>query len=602
MTGVGTWSALITLPRFVAHGALIYNPAADHWKVMLFAGGFEESQGTRPDLRRSYLWDPDTNTFTDQLFALLSTTDRADPFCSHHCHLKDGRLLVMGGATYEVMGGSVRATWIFDPTTETWSRAGDMAFDRWYPTSVALPDGGVLVASGRPTTGGATRIVAEMEVFDPDTLAWSTLPASANRLMDVYPSLHLVPAGPHAGKIIYTGTHDGDRLGPAQTAMFDPRSASWTELGPLTADRRQGFSVQVPPAETARFLVFGGGHLADSDTAEMIDLLAPVLAWRRVGGMRYERSNANGVILPNGKVFAFGGRTSLGDSVLAGEIFDPTTGGWIETADMQQERGYHSVGVLLPDGRVLCAGEEPNMEIYSPPYIAEPSRPEITSVLRELHYGDRFTIATPSAPSIDRVVLIRPIAMTHQTDSEQRYVRLSFMLTDSGSLLATAPANPNLAPPGFYMLFVVDAAGTPSVAKFIQLLPRVFLPPKLVKDVKDLKEKEKEIKDFKDKDKDFKELKEKELKDKDKDLKEKDHKDKDKEKEKDFKELKDKDKELPEGGFEGLPHFIPKTLRPDLTAVAIAREPALPTQEEIEAAKAERDQHDQRRPKKPKGK
>ena len=110
----------------------------------------------------------------------------------------------MGGALY---GGGhargIKATWIFDPVSETWDRVGDMAKGRWYPTSVVLPDGKVLVFSGWDNNQD---VVPEVEIFDPDAETWAPLPSSANKSLEIYPSMHLVPSGPHAGKIFYSGT------------------------------------------------------------------------------------------------------------------------------------------------------------------------------------------------------------------------------------------------------------------------------------------------------------------------------------------------------------------------------------------------------------
>ena len=58
--------------------------------------------------------------------------------------------------------------------------------------------------------------------------------------------------------------------------------------------------------------------------------------------------------------------------------------------------------------------------------------------------------------------------MTHSNNMEQRYVPLNFS-TGSGSLTASTPANTNVAPPGFYMFFIIDGAGVPSVAKMVRL-------------------------------------------------------------------------------------------------------------------------------------
>lgn len=494
-TEIGSWSGVANAPCFAVHGALVYNPVTDTWKVMLFGGGAEANSpptGAK-DLRKSYLWDPASQEFSSQDFTLLDASDLADPFCAHHCLLPDGRLLVMGGSIYGgPHGKGIRTAWIFNPVTESWSRADDMAFERWYPTSVMLSDGKVLVASGRPATAAP---IPEMEVFDPVTDAWTTLPSGANKSLAIYPSLHLVPAGPHAGKVFYTGARWAGGSGrnswsPPDTALFNATANTWSDVGAHVVDNRtEGFSVLLPPAECARFLVFGGGVTAsdgDPDSAEVIDLLATSPQWERVPDMHHERTNVTGVVLPNGGVFVFGGHDTYkwdasngaDHHVYVCEIYDPSTTGWVETARMAKPRQYHSVGILLPDGRVLCAGgvfpgasprDQENMEIFSPPYMNEPSRPSISSAPASIDYGICFDVGTAETAPIDRVVLIRPMAVTHHTDSEQRYVGLRFRVMNDSTLQVDSPDSGALAPPGYYMLFLVDAYGTPSVARFIRV-------------------------------------------------------------------------------------------------------------------------------------
>ena len=77
---------------------------------------------------------------------------------------------------------------------------------------------------------------------------------------------------------------------------------------------------------------------------------------------------------------------------------------------------------------------------------------------------------TPDAASIKTAVLIRTGAATHFFDQNTRYVPLSFQAT-SGGLTLTAPVDGNSAPPGYYMLFMVNSAGVPSIAPFVQVLP-----------------------------------------------------------------------------------------------------------------------------------
>ncbi|MGH2543786.1 MAG: galactose oxidase-like domain-containing protein, partial [Ardenticatenaceae bacterium] len=184
-------------------------------------------------------------------------------------------------------------------------------------------------------------------------------------------------------------------------------------------------------------------------------------------------------VLPTGQVLVTSGSQGTEPNttpVYAAELWNPGTETWATLAAAQMARTYHGTGLLLPDGRVLVAGsggccgapDQYNAEIFSPPYLFAGARPQIDAAPTEIGYGSPFVVETGEAASIARVALIRPAAVTHTTNMEQRYVPLAF--TPSGNTLTvTAPAQGNIAPPGYYMLFIVDANGVPSVAAWVRL-------------------------------------------------------------------------------------------------------------------------------------
>jgi len=198
--------------------------------------------------------------------------------------------------------------------------------------------------------------------------------------------------------------------------------------------------------------------------------------------MAFPRSHHNLTILPDGTVLVVGGgRNTDGmdqaQAVYEAELWSPETETWSTMARMQVPRLYHSTALLLPDGRVLVAGggrfQDPQLdqlraEIYSPPYLFGGARPTITLAPGRAAYGSTFVVTTPDASDITRVSLVRLGAVTHSFDQDQRFLNLGFQPGD-GSLTIDAPANANLAPPGYYMLFVVNSAGVPSVAAFVRL-------------------------------------------------------------------------------------------------------------------------------------
>jgi len=152
---------------------------------------------------------------------------------------------------------------------------------------------------------------------------------------------------------------------------------------------------------------------------------------------------------------------------------------WTTMASMHTPREYHSTALLLPDGRVVESGmgadfgnvpDERSAEFYSPPYLFKGARPTLTQAPAQIHYGQSFTVATPDGASIAKAVLIRTGAVTHFFDQNTRYIPLSFQQV-TGGLSLTAPANGIQAPPAFYMLFLVNSSGVPSVAPIVQVLP-----------------------------------------------------------------------------------------------------------------------------------
>jgi hypothetical protein len=147
---------------------------------------------------------------------------------------------------------------------------------------------------------------------------------------------------------------------------------------------------------------------------------------------------------------------------------------------------YHSIALLLPDGRVVTASgnpppygqlpqwlEQPNeelkIEVYSPPYLFAGPRPTIANVATEWTYGQPVTIGTPQAGNIRWAQLIRNGVTTHSFDNSQRLVDLPIDSQAQAKVNVTAPPSPTVAPPGWYMLFLVDNGGVPSVATWIHV-------------------------------------------------------------------------------------------------------------------------------------
>jgi hypothetical protein len=297
--------------------------------------------------------------------------------------------------------------------------------------------------------------------------------------------MHLLPNG----KVFYSGATTTSRL-------FDPASSTWTTVATTkySGSRTYGTSVLLPLTPTNSYapkvLILGGGG-PSTNTTELIDLSAPTPAWTFGPNMSQPRIEMSGVMLPNGKVLALGGSLNDEDTATASlnaDLYDPVNNVMTSAGANVYPRLYHSVALLLPDASVWVAGGNPtrgtyeqHVEIYKPAYLFDSTgaaavRPSIGSVTGTISYGTPFTVQTPDAAAISQAVLVRSGSPTHAFDQEQRLVGLSFT-TSAGALTVTAPPNGNIAPPGYYMLFLLNTNGVPSVAKFVKLGTGAPPPP-----------------------------------------------------------------------------------------------------------------------------
>jgi hypothetical protein len=180
--------------------------------------------------------------------------------------------------------------------------------------------------------------------------------------------------------------------------------------------------------------------------------------------------------LPDGKCVVFGGsKQGTTSYVYSPEMFDPVTETWQSLTPCTVPRGYHSVAILLSDGRIWTAGNTPNTtirefrtEIFSPWYVSE-SRPTITSVPNVGDYGGQITIRSPDAPSIDKISLVRLQSTTHHYDANLRFIWLKKLSKTADTVFAEAPLNSMIAPFGYYMIHIINESGVPSPGKIIKI-------------------------------------------------------------------------------------------------------------------------------------
>src|SRR4029077_17459710 len=341
----------------------------------------------------------------------------------------------------------------------------------------------MLVISGWINT--TVGINVEPQVWQNATASWRYL-TTAHLALPFYPFMFVAPNG----KVFWAGPQKA-------TQYLDVTgTGAWSSVGNSNFGiRNWGSSVMY---DDGKVLLVGGSPCAPyatncttypTETAEIIDLNSPTPTWQYTGSMvTGGRKLHNATLLPDGKVLVTGGsrgnedpNTQPSNPAYESEMWDPATGTWTTMASLTKIRSYHSVALLLPDGRVLSAGGTfggASAEIYSPPYLFHGSRPTISSAPASVGYGQSFFVGTPNATNISKVTLLALPSVTHGFNMGQRIIRPSFSLA-TGGLNVTAPLNGNIAPPGYYMLFILNGNGVPSVARIIQVTTSIptWVPP-----------------------------------------------------------------------------------------------------------------------------
>ena len=471
----GKWGPLVNWDIVPLHMHLLPNGK-------LLAWGKFEPGGTMMGMPR--LWDPASGPPTSAIQVPVDTM----LFCAGHAFMPDGRLLISGGHKQDDKG--IDVTNIFDPTTGAFVQGlPKMAFGRWYPTVTELPDGRMLTMAGRDSAGA---VVTTPEIWENNQ--WVTLPGAGTLEIPYYPRNFIDPKNGYvfmAAERVMSRWFDPDGTGVSsgRGRWINGPSHIWG------FNRDYGTAAMYEPG---KILVVGGGGYSSwptpdpksatpTDIAEKIDLNAATPAWQPAGTMSVPRRHLNSTILPDGQVLITGGTSgggfvniNEGLATKAAEEWNPSTNQWTTLAANAVMRVYHSVSILLPDATVLHGAsgnamvgavpvpDEANHEIFSPPYLFKGARPTITSAPTSVGYGQTFTIATPNAAQVTTVRWTHIGTVTHAFDFGQRANTLTFTATATG-VSVTAPSGPNLAPPGYYILFILNRNGVPSTGKIIKV-------------------------------------------------------------------------------------------------------------------------------------
>ena len=465
---VGRWDPVFALPNVAIHTHLLPNGKVLFWGRRDDPTGSMDQHACTP-----YVWDPATGTTVATPQPTRADGSTVNLFCAGHAFLPDGRLLVAGGHRSD--GDGIDYAGLYDHRADDWTPLPKLNGGRWYPTATTLADGRVLVISGSAAVDGTIVVDAVPEIWDGS--AWH--PTVDFVGLPLYPRMHLAPDG----RVFMAGSN-------ATTYLLDTAgSGAWTPVSARpNGERQYGPSVMYEPGKV---LYVGGGNDAGTDlpsaATARIDLNVSEPAWQPAAPMAFRRRQHNATLLPDGTVLVTGGTggpgfndLSPGSPVHAAELWDPATDTWTTLAEEAVDRCYHATAVLLPDATVLSAGggelmvgATPNApadthrdaQILHPPYLFRGPRPTITAAPDEIVLGAAFAIEVGD-PDIAKVSLLGAASVTHTFDANQRFVPVPFTVA-STIVTATPPASPAVLVPGPYQLFVLSAAGVPSLARMV---------------------------------------------------------------------------------------------------------------------------------------
>jgi hypothetical protein len=476
VASIGQWTDTIPWPIMSIHAHLLPNGKVLTWgREHASQEGYTIPPGKYNGIPN--IWDPSnpsgSPTFVDD--------GGRELFCSGHAFLPDGRLQQAGGRGAEDDAGLAIAD-IFDYRTNTWAQTPGMAQARWYPTVATTAAGSMFIYSGEITPGVYDSIP---ELFQPSSNTMTEM-TGLTHAVGFWAWLFVAPNG----QLFYAGDSNATYyINTSGTGSFG--SPIYTNYN---NPREYGSAVMY---DAGKILIVGGGPFKNgvygptTNTAETIDLNQGSPSWTFTSPMHFPRKQMNAVILANGKVMASGGSAGAAfnpatNIVYTPEIWDPATGRWTEMANYLVPRLYHSETLLLVDGRVLSVGggqpaaaglsDHFNAEIYSPPYLFNPdgsavtaSRPIIAAAPQSVGYGGSMQLTVQNvAAGTAQVLWIRLGSVTHAINMN---TRLNYLASSQSgqSMTVTAPANANLAPPGHYVLYVLNSNGVPSVGTVIQI-------------------------------------------------------------------------------------------------------------------------------------
>jgi galactose oxidase len=429
--------------------------------------------------------------FSGEISARTVSNTHHDMFCPAMSSLQDGRLLIQGGS-------DAAKTSFYDPITNEFTSGPDMKMARGYQTSVTLSDNNVF------TIGGAysgPRKGKDGEMYNPDTNTWTALPGAKAAPLLTKDGEGIWREDNHAWLF---GWKNGSvfQAGPSKAQNWYGTSGTGSVVAAGTRDTLEdamcGIFVMYEPG---KILSAGGSQSYTNANANRrahittIDEPNTNAQVERVADMVYPRGFSNAVVLPDGTVLVTGGQPrSLvftdTDGILYAELFNPATKSWKTLAPEAVPRNYHSVSVLLADGRIFSGGgglcylakvgassancnklvDHADGQIFSPPYLfnadgSAAARPTISAIsTASVKVGGKLRITMSVSATDYKFVLIRIGSVTHSVNSDQRRVPLTNVTGSGSTYMATLPNDSGVLIPGTYYLFAMRSSGAPSVA------------------------------------------------------------------------------------------------------------------------------------------
>ncbi len=470
----GAWGPIIQWPHIPVTAANLPDG-----RILTFASNQKTRFPAGPEFTYAATWNPQTNSFVER------NHNSHDMFCGHLSTLEDGRIFINGGRNH------VKTTSIFDYRTNSWQTIDKMNRGRWYPTTVALPTGSVMTAIG--SSGG------QYPELWTEGQGWKSLTGASLQTpilsytqffeRNWWPLLHIDPRG----KVFHSGPT------PKMHSISTEGLGSITKVGPENHEwyPKHGTTVMF---DEGKLLVAGGAisgtNTKSTNKAMIIDITGEEPQITQIAPMTYARKFQNGVMLPTGEVLVVGGNTSgvkFSDAgtILPVEIWNPDTQKWRTIDSIAKPRNYHSIALLLTDGRVLsaggglcgCAADHQNGQVLTPPYLYNSdgslaTRPVISNAPNVIKNGQTFSLQSDT--DITKFSLIKMSSTTHAVNTDLRYLKVPFTHDGNGNYQLSAHANINVMTPGHWMLFAVNSEGVPSVASIIQVstngLPSITPP------------------------------------------------------------------------------------------------------------------------------